>query len=266
MSIEQLTERQRREAEHYDQVGWLETAEVDFVGNPKLGAWNPYWFLHDQLRRARTDGEQRLLIPGCGRGVQSLQFANLGYRVSGFDVSERVVKNADHLAKKYGFADRVDHAVQPAEHLNYPNDTFDVAAGQNVLHHFDIAPAMRELARVLKPGALAIFKEPWDTPFRTWIRRQPPLSWLAPVGKKNLWENSVYNDTPDEKQLTARAAEEIRRVFPDLTIHRWRLMAKLAIFTPRKQPLQKLDWALFKLCPPLRRLGDEVVLVMHKPR
>ncbi len=266
MSTEQLTERQRREAEHYNRIGWLESVVLDYLGKPEHGPWDSYWFLHDYLRRHRTNGEQRLLVPGCGRGAQSLQFAQLGYRVSGFDISDGVVKNADYLAQKYGFADRIDHSVQPAERLNFPDDTFDVAAGQNVLHHFDIAPSMREMARVLKPGALAIFREPWDTPLRTWIRHQPPISWLAPVGQKNVWNKTVYNDTPDEKQLTPQATAEIRRVFPDMKIFRWRVAARLAIFARRKTPLQKLDWALFKLCPPLRRMGDEVVLVMHKPQ
>lgn len=266
MSTQEFTDRQRREAAHFNNKEWLEEVTLDFMDQPGLGPWNPYWHLHNQVRQARAAGAQMLLVPGCGRGTQCLQFAQMGYRVRGYDISDRVVDNANYLAQKYGLAERVECSVQPAERLGYADNTFDVAAGQNVLHHFDIAPAMRELARVLKPGGLAIFKEPWDTPFRTWIRRQPPLSWLAPVGQKNLWDKSVYQDTVDEKQLTPQAAESIRGMFPDLKILRWRLLAKLAIFTRDKRRLQRLDWALFKVCPPLRRIGDEVVLVMHKPK
>lgn len=260
-----LTERQQREAEHFNKAPWFESVDLALFERPEYGPWNPYWTSYNLARQAYQKGARRLLDFGCGRGAKALRYAQLGFHVHGFDISDSFIGNARALAEKYGLVERAEFCVQPAESLNYPDEYFDVVVGELVLHHVDIAPAIREVYRVLKPGGLAVFKEPLDTPRRTWIRRHPPLSWIVPVGMKNVRDKSYYHDTPDEKQLTRRQLAQVREVFADLKLHRFRVAAQLAVFTRSKFALQKLDWTLFKLCPPLRRLGDELVLEMRKP-
>ena len=53
----------------------------------------------------------------------------------------------------------VEHKEMVFEKLDYPDAGFDLAFGACVLHHVDIPQAMRELSRVMKPGARAVFVE-----------------------------------------------------------------------------------------------------------
>ena len=56
---------------------------------------------------------------------------------------------------------RVECTVANGEELPFPDDSFDAVWGNAILHHLDLARAGRELFRVMKPGAVAVFCEPW---------------------------------------------------------------------------------------------------------
>src|SRR4030042_7145822 len=48
------------------------------------------------------------------------------------------------------------------ENLGYDDNTFDLVVGDFVLHHVVLEKAAKEIIRVLKPGAKAIFRETSD--------------------------------------------------------------------------------------------------------
>jgi SAM-dependent methyltransferase len=105
----------------------------------------------------------RVLDLGAGPGFSSEMLARLGYQV--------VAADPDHGAlvanrRRVSFdASRIDGSVavvgSSAPALPFADRSFDGAVGLNVLHHLaDLGTVTRELARVLKPGAHAVFCEP----------------------------------------------------------------------------------------------------------
>ncbi len=49
-----------------------------------------------------------------------------------------------------------------AHELGFEDESFDVVFGFGILHHLDLAAALEEIARVLRPGGVMIFNEPLD--------------------------------------------------------------------------------------------------------
>lgn len=101
---------------------------------------------------------KRVLELGCGAGEGSVYFALQGAQVVATDISSGMIEISGRLAQKYG----VDiHAKKmTAEQIEYPEASFDIVYGNGVLHHVDFKSAVREAARVLKPGGKAVFIEP----------------------------------------------------------------------------------------------------------
>ena len=104
-----LTERQLREREYYDHFvarSVVDVGSLAAVRGEERRPWNPYWFVTEMVRERFTTPTQRILDFGCGPGTYSVQFAHLGYRVTGFDVSPGNVETARALAARYGMSER----------------------------------------------------------------------------------------------------------------------------------------------------------------
>jgi SAM-dependent methyltransferase len=105
----------------------------------------------------------RVLDLGAGPGFSSEMLARLGYDVVGVDPDLRALAANRH---RLSFdATRIDGSVSVvgalADALPFTDATFDGIVGLNVLHHVpDLPRVTRELARVLRPGAHAVFCEP----------------------------------------------------------------------------------------------------------
>ncbi|HEX6986402.1 MAG TPA: class I SAM-dependent methyltransferase, partial [Planctomycetaceae bacterium] len=139
-----LIERQARERDEYNRratAQWKTSADLEHYSQSRFGPWNPYWVVWDFVLSNYPPGSA-LLSYGCGRGEGALRYASRGYQVSGFDISEELVRNAKELADRYGLADRATFSVQAAESLDYPDESFDVIAGENILHHIDLRRAV----------------------------------------------------------------------------------------------------------------------------
>lgn len=264
MDVTLLTDRQRREMTHFDRKEELDQVDLAHFDSRRFGPWNAYYTVYDRVRSLRRNRPQRLLSFGCGRGANALRYAQLGYHVSGFDISPACVENAGRLGRKYGLARQLDFSTQAAESLRYPDHSFDVVAGEDILHHVDIPRALAEIHRVLRPGGTAIFKDSIRTPVRDVIRRSPPLSWLLPPGMKSLATGSRYHATPDERPLGPEDLAAIRRVFPQLNIEKFRVAALASVLVGHKAFFERLDWLCFRCIPGWRQLGDVVVLTMEK--
>jgi ubiquinone/menaquinone biosynthesis C-methylase UbiE len=98
---------------------------------------------------------QDLLEVGCGTGADLARFAAAGARVSGIDLSRRHLELTRSRFDLSGLPVRLERA--DAERLPYRNSSFDVVYSFGVIHHTsDMAAAVHEIRRVLRPGGFAI--------------------------------------------------------------------------------------------------------------
>src|SRR5262249_21826233 len=84
--------------------------------------------------------------------------------------------------------------------------------GTAVLHRLGLDMAARELHRVLRPGGVAVFCEPWgENPLLEWARRRLPYP-----GKGR---------TPGERPLRLRDVRRLRGVFPRVEMQGFQLLS-----------------------------------------
>lgn len=155
---ETLDERLDREARFHDEK---------YAGGelyPKHYSVHPTQYVYQQMRLMLGDiAGKHVLEYGCGEGWITRDLASMGARVSAFDVSPQAVENTREVLRSQGLADQCTLAVMPAEKLEYPDNTFDVAVGFAIIHHLDLKLALAEMHRVLRPGGVAYFAEPLGT-------------------------------------------------------------------------------------------------------
>lgn len=261
-----LTHQQQSQAEYFNAKYSLASVAIDVehYDKPRFGPWNPYWHLYNFVRELRQAGEQRLLNVGCGTGADALRYAKLGYDVEGIDISDRAVETARIAAEQYSLTARARFSVQPGESLIFPDESFDIVVGVNVLHHMDIPAAIPEMSRVLKRGGIAIFKEPLSTPRRDRVLRAPPFTWLVTKGTKNRITGERYGYSEGERNLDRRDFAVLRENFIAVSIKRWRVLSCMSIVVSNRPKLERWDWQLFRLMPFIRRFGDQAVILAHK--
>ena len=93
---------------------------------------------------------------GCGQGWFTQHLRDSGARISAFDIQKAFVE----IARKRIPDSHVDFFVADSEFLPFAGEIFDGSYGAVVLHHLPMETTLKELCRVLKPGAKIIFTEP----------------------------------------------------------------------------------------------------------
>jgi SAM-dependent methyltransferase len=201
---------------------------------------------------------KHVLDYGCGHGMAAVVLARAGAAVTAFDLSPGYVTEARERAAACGVA--VECVVADGEELPIPDASFDAVWGSAVLHHLDLHRAGRELHRVLRPGGVAVFCEPWGgNPALALARRFLPYP-----GKHR---------TPDERPLTRRDLAPLRSVFPTVEVQGFQVLGMLrriwraGSVSDRRQLLRLLDTAdarLLRWCPALGNWCRYVVIVLRK--
>lgn len=133
--------------------------EFILVNNP-VRAWSQH-----TLETPRLIGPsgwlagQRVLEVGCGRGVGIEILLSLGAaHVTGFDLDPKMIDRAGKRTAKYG--DRARVFVGDAERIDAADAGFDAVVDYGVVHHIpDWQQALKEIARVLKPGGVFYFED-----------------------------------------------------------------------------------------------------------
>ena len=201
---------------------------------------------------------KRVLDYCCGNGFASIYLAQSGATVYGFDVSE----NAISLAKLKMTANHVMNVqfdIMDAENLcRYQDNFFDAAIGIQALHQVVLLPgAGSELARVLKPGAPAIFADNWGGKnflFQAW-RRCTTLRTL-----KSKSRGQVILSRGIIKQSSFENAFEIK-VHPCSLFY----LLKRGVKTPKVlKAFRTFDAALLRAVNSLGHLCGEAVIEMLK--
>jgi len=196
---------------------------------------------------------KRVLDYGCGHGMAAVVMARAGAAVAAFDLSPNYVAEA----RKRAAANRVriECAVADAENLPFPDNSFDAVWGNAILHHLDLARAGHELFRVMKPGAVAVFCEPWGgNPVLSFARR-----WLPYPGKAR---------TRDERPLERCDLVPLHSLFPTLEFEGVQLLGMLRRIRSRSvRPgcLDRFDARLLRLFPSLAGLCRYSVITLRKP-
>ncbi|NLX21154.1 MAG: class I SAM-dependent methyltransferase [Phycisphaerae bacterium] len=198
----------------------------------------------------------------CGTGKSTVYLALRGARVHAFDSSRQAIAVAKESADLSGVADRVQFAVQDAQYLPYADGSFDAVFCQSALHIvIDYPRCARELARVLKPGGMAVFCEealghnPLLKPIR-WYRRRKYV-------------------TCGGRALTCQDLRRFGAPFQNVCIYHFNLLAqsKTLLGGLSRHPWIKTalrrcaawDKAMLARWPALRRYCGKVVVAYRNP-
>ena len=139
----------------------------------------------------------KILDVGCGTGFFTILLAKQGHNVTGTDLTPDMIENARNLAKEEGT--ECEFQVMDAEHLSFPDQSFDVVISRNLTWTLpEAAQAYKEWSRVLKPGGLL-------------------LNFDANYGATNFAETSDLPENHAHNQLgnsLMQECEDIKRQLP----------------------------------------------------
>jgi 2-polyprenyl-3-methyl-5-hydroxy-6-metoxy-1,4-benzoquinol methylase len=201
---------------------------------------------------------KRILDYCCGNGFASIYLAQSGATVYGFDISDKAISLATHKMSA-NHVKNVQFNIMDAENLRlYQDNFFDAAIGIQALHQVVLLPgAGSELARVLKPGAPAIFSDNWGANnflFQAW-RSCTTLRRL-----KSKSRGQIVLSRGIIRQSSFEKAFEIK-VYPCSLFY----VVKRRVKTPKVlKALRTLDTALLRVVHPLGHFCGEAVIEMVK--
>lgn len=187
----------------------LNTLEFMLVNNPFRAAsqrWIETPFLIGP--RGSLNGG-RVLEIGCGRGVGVEILLSLGAKyVTGFDLDPKMIALAQKRLER--FENRARVFVGDVEAVDAPDASFDAVVDYGVIHHIpQWQKALREIARVLKPGGIFYFED---------LLKGLISTWPAPLLFDHPQATQFYGH---EFRAELRAA--------GLRVLRWRQLGNLAV-------------------------------------
>lgn len=167
-----------------------------------------------------------LLDTGCGPGIVSMQLADLGYKMTSIDFSEKMIEAAKKNALAYGLA--IDIMIADAECLPFEDDSFDGIVSDYMLWTVPHPEkVMSEWYRVLKPGQKVVyvdgdwFNDPKRTPFRVSLANfacflDSPKKYKLKSDKKDikldydLWSKTAKRPEDDIKMMGSAEFTDIK--------------------------------------------------------
>lgn len=129
---------------------------------------------------------------GCGSGVDTKWLADNGAkRVVGIDISSGLLNIAKHNYPKLEF-----HEMD-MEHLDFPNESFDLAYSSLAIHYVDDwTPALKEARRILRPNGKYIFScgHPIDSAVEYEVKDGIKFAVVGRKVNQETKERTVYGD------------------------------------------------------------------------
>ena len=201
---------------------------------------------------------KKVLEYGCGNGWFTKKLAENGAEVWAFDISDEAIKRTYEFMTRLKLENKLHLSQMSAEKLTYDSEMFDIAVGNAILHHVDLAASLKELNRVLKDGGKAFFTEP--------LGHNPILNiyrLLTPQLRSK-----------DEKPLSFKQYDMIHDIFPKFKHHEYYLTAILAvlwhyvgfdnIMLKSRDWLYRLDKIILKIFPFLKKYCWYSILEIEK--
>jgi SAM-dependent methyltransferase len=191
---------------------------------------------------------------GCGPGSYSFLLCRAGAAVTGIDISDNAIIQANKMALQEHL--KIAFHVMNAEFLEFNSNSFDLICGEGILHHLDINKAFSELARTLRPNGTAIFMEP--------LGHNPLINLYRKI--------TPHLRTEDEHPLLMGDLKLAKMNFGKVEMYFFYLHSLLAVpfrnfqgFTLMLKVLDAADRVLFRVLPFSRRYAWEVVIVLSQP-
>jgi 2-polyprenyl-6-hydroxyphenyl methylase/3-demethylubiquinone-9 3-methyltransferase len=98
----------------------------------------------------------QVLEVGCGGGLLTEEFAQMGFQVTGLDPSQKSLEVARGHAAEMGLP--IEYQLGTGEDIPFGNESYDIIYCCDVLEHVaDLAKVISETARVLKPGGVYLY-------------------------------------------------------------------------------------------------------------
>lgn len=202
-----------------------------------------YGFDEFHARARELAPAKHVLEYGCGDEILAYDLANTARQVTGIDISDVAIVQAERIARQRNL-DNVKFHVDNAEDMHIADGSIDVVIGAGIIHHLDIPRAVKELRRVLGPDGVAVFAEP--------LGHNPVLNWYR--------NRTPELRTPDEHPLLIRDLRYMAREFSSSHVTYFGLVAPVLGFLTRdvrrERLLTRIVWGLDRmLCriPLLRR-------------
>jgi phosphatidylethanolamine/phosphatidyl-N-methylethanolamine N-methyltransferase len=126
----------------------------------------------------------RILEVGVGTGI-SLPHYSQASRLCGVDISEPMLRKAQERVAEFGLSNIEGLWVMDAEHLSFPDASFDVIVAQYVITTVPNPEAtLDEFARVLRPGGeiVLVSRVGAEAGLRRSLER-----WFQPAARKLGW-------------------------------------------------------------------------------
>jgi ubiquinone/menaquinone biosynthesis C-methylase UbiE len=186
----------------------------------------------------------RVLDVGVGMGADYLEWLKAGARATGVDLSPASLESARRRCELTGY--QADLRVADAEHLPFPDNTFDVVYSYGVMHHSpDTAQCLREAARVLKPGGqvrIMLYHHPSLTGAMLWLRYG--------MFRGRSLRRTVYDylESPGTKSYTKAEVHSMMAGFEDVTIQQAFSPGDLLLHRPSarfQSPIYRAAWRLY---------------------
>jgi phosphatidylethanolamine/phosphatidyl-N-methylethanolamine N-methyltransferase len=156
----------------------------------------------------------RILEVGVGTGISLPDYSRTN-QLCGVDISEPMLRKAQERVVELGLSNVEGLWVMDAEHLRFPDSSFDVVVAQYVITTVpNPEAALDEFARVLKPGGEIVLVSRVGA--EAGLRRSLE-HWFAPAARKLGWRTEFSFDRYQrwaERTSCMRLVE--RRAMPPL--------------------------------------------------
>ncbi len=196
---------------------------------------------------------KRVLDLGCGHGMASVVLARRGARVVACDLSPGYLREGRLRARANSV--QAHFLACDGERLPFGDASFDRIWGNAILHHLDLHRATREIDRILAPGGIAVFCEPWGgNRWLSWARQALPYP-----GKQR---------TADESPLRPCDLRQLCDAFPSLQVRGFQLLAMLGRVFRQQRLIAGLAWCddfLMRRWPGWQQYCRYVVVIIRKP-